>query len=106
MDEEKKEIKTAEEWKKEGNDAYKNKQYEKAIQAYSEAIALNGNDHSYYSNRAICHFNIQNFLECCNDCDECMKINPKFTKAMRRKGMALIEMLKFAEAVFNFKSAY
>lgn len=79
---------TAEEWKKIGNDSFSQKEYEKAIQAYTEAIALNPNDHSFYSNRATSYFNINNFLECVNDCNACLKINPKFTKAMRRKSLA------------------
>ena len=35
-----------------------------------------------------------------------IKINPKFTKAYRRKGMAQLEMLKFDEAVASLSSAY
>lgn len=41
MDEEVPVQKTAEEWKKEGNEAFSSKQYAKAIQAYTEAIRIN-----------------------------------------------------------------
>lgn len=67
---------------------------------------MNPNDHSFYSNRAICQFNLGNFLECCNDCDSCLKIKPNFTKAMRRKGSAYISLLRFSEAINSYKSAY
>ena len=77
-----------------------------AIQAYTEAISVKGDDHSFYSNRAICYYNMQNFIECVNDCNMCLKISPKFTKAYRRKSLAQLEMLKFDDAVASLSAAY
>jgi tetratricopeptide (TPR) repeat protein len=51
-------IKTAEEWKLEGNTAYHNKNFEKAIHAYEEAIKLNPEEPFYYSNKAASEFNL------------------------------------------------
>lgn len=48
-------------FKEQGNEAYKNKEYLKAIQLYSKAIELNPKDANYYSNRALCHFNLNRF---------------------------------------------
>ena len=59
------------------------------------AIKLDQSDHSFYSNRAICYFNIGKYLECINDCDACLKIKPDFVKALRRKGIAYVHLLKF-----------
>ena len=35
----------------------------------------------------------------------CLKVNPKFTKALRRKSLAQLEMLKFEDAVNSLKAA-
>ena len=106
MDEEVPVRKTAEEWKKIGNDAFTKKDYHAAIQAYTEAISEKADDHSFYSNRAICYYNLQNYIECINDCNMCIKMSPKFTKAYRRKSMAQIETLKFDDAVASLAAAY
>lgn len=97
--------KSAEDWKKEGNTAFTAKNYEKAVQAYSEAIRLNPKDHSYYSNRATAYSNMGDYLKCIADCESCLAIKPNFTKALRRKGMASIQILRFSEAINSFKSA-
>jgi len=97
--------KTAAQWKEEGNKAFKNSQFQKAIEAYTEAIRQDGNDHSFYSNRAICYFNLEQYLDCVSDCDSCLKIKPDFTKALRRKGLAQIQMLKFDDAIYTYKQA-
>ena len=39
--------------KDEGNVFFKNKDYEKAIEKYSEAIALDGSDVTFFSNRSV-----------------------------------------------------
>lgn len=97
--------KSAEDWKKEGNTAFTAKNYEKAIFAYSEAIKLNPKDHSYYSNRATAYSNIKEFLKCISDCENCLALKPSFTKALRRKGLACQQILRFGEAVSAFKTA-
>jgi tetratricopeptide (TPR) repeat protein len=87
--------KDADSWKKEGNTFVSQKKYEKAIECYTNAIKINPKDHSFYSNRAICHYNLSDYLACINDCDLCLNIMPNFTKALRRKGLAYIQLLKF-----------
>lgn len=53
----------AEEFKVKGNDCFKDKRYEKAYELYSKAIDLNPHEHSYYSNRSICAYNLARFSE-------------------------------------------
>lgn len=97
--------KSAEDWKKEGNVAFTAKNYEKAVSAYSEAIKLSPKDHSYFSNRATAYYNLEEYLKCISDCETCISIKSNFTKALRRKGMACQQILRFGEAVASFKSA-
>lgn len=49
---------TALRFKEQGNAAYKSQDYVKAINCYNKAIKENPNDASFYSNRALCYFNM------------------------------------------------
>lgn len=97
--------KSAEDWKKEGNACYSAKEYSKAIDCYTQAIHLNPNDHTFYSNRASSYYYKNDFLSCIADCDACLNLKPTFTKAMRRKGAACNQLLKFGESIAAFRSA-
>lgn len=88
-----------------GNEAYKNKDYSRAMGYYTQAINLNPNDANFYSNRALCSFNLGRFMECITDCDHAIRLNPTFVKAYKKKASACANLLKFSEAVQAMKSA-
>ena len=48
-------LSPAEEKKKLGNEAFVAKKFDEAIALYSEAIALDGDNAVYYSNRSACY---------------------------------------------------
>lgn len=79
------EVERAEEFKQQGNEHFKRKEFVKAIECYSKAINLNPIDPSYYANRAACYLGLNKFHKCIEDCNETLNIDPKFTKALRRK---------------------
>lgn len=56
--------------KEEGNQAYKNREYQKAINCYTKAIHINPNDANFYSNRALSYFNLGQYQQCIKDCDK------------------------------------
>lgn len=97
--------KTADQWKQEGNDHFKNKNYTDAIQCYSKAIALNSGDVSYFGNRAACYLALKNYARTIEDCDRAISIDPNFAKAHRRRALALMNQLKFEESLNSFKKA-
>lgn len=88
----------AKRYKEQGNQAYKEKNYDRAITYYTKAIEAQ-QDPAFYSNRAICYFNLGRFMECINDCNTAIGINPQFAKAYKKKYQACINSLKFDEAV-------
>ena len=92
-------------FKEEGNTAYKNAQYAKAIGLYTRAIEADPHDPSFYSNRALCYFNLEKYQECVTDCDQALGLNPTFVKALRKKASALAHLLRFAEATQTIKVA-
>jgi tetratricopeptide (TPR) repeat protein len=88
----------AQKYKELGNQHYKAKDYEKAINYYSRAIEVQ-EDPAFYSNRAICYFNLNRFEECIRDCNVALRVDPQFAKAYKKKYQACINLLKFDEAV-------
>ncbi len=97
--------KTADQWKQEGNDAFKNKNYDVAIAAYTNAIKMNPSEASYFGNRAACYLNLKNYLKTSEDCDRAIAIDPNFAKAYRRKALAQMNMLNFDDSLNSFKKA-
>lgn len=88
----------AEEMKLQGNEEFKKSNFTRAIELYTKAIHLNPAEASYYSNRAACYQKIKKFYKCIEDTEEALKIDPNFTKAMRRKALALLAIGKFKDA--------
>lgn len=90
-----------------GNDAFKNHNFEKAKDLYSQAIQLEPNP-VFYSNRAVACFELDEFEESLRDAEKALEIDPNFWKvfalpfssfqilidfqAYLRKGLALKEM--------------
>lgn len=91
--------------KEQGNAAYKNKEYSRAINCYSRAIQLNPNDANFYSNRALSYFNLGQYVNCIIDCDKAISLSPALLKAHKKKASALAHLLRFGQAVDAMKTA-
>jgi len=80
---------TAEELKAKGNDEFKLKQYDDAIASFTRAIALDGTNHVYYSNRSAAYASIERYHDALRDANKVIELNPTFAKGYARKGNAL-----------------
>ncbi|KAJ7802792.1 putative stress-induced protein STI1 [Mycena olivaceomarginata] len=78
----------AEQKKQTGNQLMSSKQYDKAIEAYTQAITLDPTNAIYYSNRAAAHSSKGDHLSAVGDAEQAIKIDPKFVKAYHRLGLA------------------
>lgn len=47
--------------KEQGGAAFKAKEFDKAIGLYTQAIEADGSDHTLYSNRSACYYNLNKF---------------------------------------------
>ena len=72
-----------------GNFAVKNERYEEAINLYSSAIGLTSHDHRLFANRALCYLKLGQPQQALDECEKCLLLCPRFSKALQRKAWAL-----------------
>lgn len=93
----------ANKFKEQGNQAYKSGDYRTALNYYNKAIEINPRDPAFYLNRALCYFNMRHYVECVKECDKSLQLNPSYIKALKKKSAALVQMLKFDDALNALK---
>ena len=76
----------AEKNKQAGNALMSSKQYDKAIDAYTEAIGLDSFNPVYYSNRAAAHSSKGDHLSAVVDAEKAIDLDPKFVRGYSRLG--------------------
>lgn len=96
----------AEIFKCQGNRVMQSQQYSDAIELYSFAIALCGNNAVYYSNRAAAYTQIHHYAEAVRDCLKSIDIDPNYSKAYSRLGLAYFAQGNYNDAIEKgFKKA-
>lgn len=94
--------------KNQGNEAFKNKRYDEAIQHYTKAIAVDPNCEAcaaIYSNRAASFSAQGRHQEALKDAEDCIRVKPAWLKGHFRKGVALEQLGKLDEACRAFEDA-
>ncbi|KAK9900109.1 ADP ATP carrier receptor [Cystobasidium minutum MCA 4210] len=71
--------------KTKGNKAYSARNFQEAIDIYTQAIACD-EQAIFYSNRAACYTNLQKHEEVIRDCTEALRLDPGYVKALNRRG--------------------
>jgi len=100
--------KVAASFKAKGNAAYQARNFEEAAELYTRAIQVSPKPEPvFYSNRAACYVNMTPPKHdlVINDCDEALKLDPKYVKALNRRGLALEGLEKYQEALRDFTAA-
>lgn len=75
--------------KTEGNNYFKNKQYEEAIAKYTEAINLDASDVTFFSNRSACYAALNKWAEAAEDGRQCIITDKSFVKGYFRAALGL-----------------
>lgn len=73
---------SAEEFKNRGNSAFKEQNYEQAIELYTESIKLNSHESNYFSNRGLAYLRLKKYRDSLNDCLKALSLNSDNVKAM------------------------
>jgi len=86
-----------------GNEFFKNKEYDEAIKHYSEGIGIDAKHHVCYSNRSACYAATAKWEEALADALKCIESKPDFAKGYSRKGAALQGAKKLQEAAAAYE---
>ncbi|KAJ3875944.1 ADP/ATP carrier receptor [Lentinula edodes] len=92
-------------FKAQGNDAYKSRDFATAAKLYSRAIETTPKaEPVFYSNRAACYMNMAppKYELVIQDCDEAIKLDPNYVKALNRRAMAFEALEQYSEALRDF----
>lgn len=89
-------------YKEQGNEQFKARNYPVALELYTKAIEVEPNNHIFYSNRAACYMKMDKFQEALEDSEKCIQINHTFAKGYQRKGSALGKLEKFWESFVSY----
>jgi len=91
--------------KEKGNEAFYAKDFEEAEAYYSRSLHFRADDPSAWANRALSRLKLENPKGALEDCEMGLAINPRYMKALHRKGKALYELQRYEEAVQCFQLA-
>ena len=91
-----------------GNTCLNNKEYDQAINHYTEAIKIakeqNKSTHVYYSNRCAAFQSKEDYEKAFDDSLCCIEANPNWAKGYLRKGQSLFFLKRFSEAESAYKN--
>ncbi|KAJ6680311.1 hypothetical protein OIU79_019926 [Salix purpurea] len=103
METENSNVSRAEEIKVLANEAFKAHKYGQAIDLYSQAIELNGDNAVYWANRAFAHSKLEEYGSAIQDASKAIEIDPKYSKGYYRRGAAYLAMGKIRDALKDFQ---
>ncbi|PPQ77277.1 hypothetical protein CVT25_010859 [Psilocybe cyanescens] len=86
-----------------GNKAFAAKDYDKAIDLFTQAIALDPKNHVLWSNRSAAKVGKKQYADALADADECIKVNPSWSKGYARKGAALHGARRYDDAIAAYE---
>lgn len=102
-------AKSLREKKEKGNELFKNYKFRDALAMYGQALRvdpLNKDTNSkLYYNRALVNTKLGNIKEALVDCNEALKINPTYLKALLKRAKCYHDLEKYEECVEDYKAA-
>ncbi|KAF8803740.1 activator of Hsp70 and Hsp90 chaperone [Phlegmacium glaucopus] len=90
--------------KDQGNKAFTAKDYDKAINLFTQAIALDSKNHVLYSNRSAARAGKKEWEAALSDAEECINVNPSWAKGYARKGAALHGARRYDDAIVAYEA--
>ncbi|CAH0482400.1 unnamed protein product [Peronospora belbahrii] len=88
-----------------GNEEFNQKNFDKAVECYSEAITLDPDNYVYYSNRSAAYGALGKWELAEQDAQECVKRNVKFAKGYYRLANAQQQLGRKKEAIETLETA-
>ncbi|HEY0429842.1 MAG TPA: protein kinase [Pyrinomonadaceae bacterium] len=98
-------VNASKEFYREGDKFYSQRNYKKAIEAYTRGIELNPNDSGLYNNRGIAYHIMREFEKAIADYTKAAELNPNHFSAYNNRGLVYQEMGNKEQAVADFRKA-
>uniref|UniRef100_A0A8C4EMS0 DnaJ heat shock protein family (Hsp40) member C7 n=1 Tax=Dicentrarchus labrax TaxID=13489 RepID=A0A8C4EMS0_DICLA len=96
--------------KDEGNQAFKNNNYDAAYQLYTEALTIDPNNiktnAKLYCNRATAGAKLKKLNEAIDDCTNAIKLDDTYIKAYLRRAQCYMNTEQYEEAVRDYEKVY
>ena len=74
--------------KEQGTKAFQQKDFQSAVNLYTQALAENASDHTILGNRSAANYQLKNYTAALADAEQCIQLQPDWSKGYQRKGMA------------------
>jgi tetratricopeptide (TPR) repeat protein len=99
-----KDIAKAIEAKEEGNNYFRNKEYDDALESYSRAITFCPEDDkemlaTFYGNRSAAYFALEEYELVVEDCTAAVALKPDYVKVLARRMQANEKLEKYEDAL-------
>ena len=92
--------------KEQGNVAFKEKDFEKAVEIFSQAIKENPDDHTLWGNRSAAALKLGKSADALADAETCIDLKPDWARGWQRKAYALQALGRKEEALVAFEKGY
>jgi ribose transport system substrate-binding protein len=84
---------------------YQQKNYEKAMNDFDEAIRLNPDYARAYNRRGLVYYQQKNYDKAINDFDEAIRLDPDYTHAYNNRGLVYYQQKNYEKAINDFDEA-
>ncbi|XP_042028826.1 TPR repeat-containing thioredoxin TTL1-like [Salvia splendens] len=86
-----------------GNDLFKSERYTEACSAYGEGLKHDPSNSVLYCNRAACWFKLGMWERSVDDCNQALRIQPNYIKALLRRAASNSKLERLSEAVRDYE---
>ncbi|XP_071724600.1 inactive TPR repeat-containing thioredoxin TTL3-like, partial [Rutidosis leptorrhynchoides] len=86
-----------------GNELFNAGKYDEACSAYGEGLKYDQNNSVLHCNRAICWSKLGLWENSVEDCNEALRIQPNYTKALLRRAVSNGKLGRWGEAVRDYE---
>ncbi|KAG6393812.1 hypothetical protein SASPL_144386 [Salvia splendens] len=86
-----------------GNDLFKSERYTEACSAYGEGLKHDPSNSVLYCNRAACWFKLGIWERSVDDCNQALRIQPNYIKALLRRAASNSKLERLSEAVRDYE---
>ncbi|KAJ1424589.1 Thioredoxin-like superfamily [Sesbania bispinosa] len=87
-----------------GNDLFSSGKFSEACSAYGEGLKCDNSNYILYCNRAICWSKLGLWEQSVQDCNQALKIQPNYTKALFRRAASNTKLERWAEVVKDYQA--